>query len=84
MIVPSRDGSVYVTPDVYTSGQAAQANLTLSRTLDGYFQIPTENVAPMNAPKVVEPANGQPGGGIEIQVPQSVSTDDAIWKGIDP
>jgi len=62
VILPSPDGFVYVTPDLYPNGQTAQAQLALSNTPTGYYEIPVSQIQnSMSAASMVPPANGQPG-----------------------
>lgn len=79
IIVPGPDGYVYLTPTPYQSSTYAQQQLSMSRTPAGYFQIPTNDVGPFNPPTIVQPANGQPGGGLETRVPHPVSIENALW-----
>ena len=58
-------GKIWLTPDVYTSGVEARANLALNKTPDGYFPVPVERLANLSGPTPVEPAGGEPGGGTE-------------------
>jgi hypothetical protein len=84
-IIPSSDGFVYVTPTVYTSGAAAQAELSLSRTPTGYFQLPRSNLPGLTPAGRVPPGSaGQPGGGIQFVVPGPVRINGAPWVPIGP
>lgn len=78
-IAPGADGRVYVTTDDYASGEAAQAGLALRRTPTGYFEIPAGRLPGLEGPYVVDPANGQPGGGVEYWVEQAVEADGLTW-----
>ena len=68
----SSDGKVYLTPDEYTNGVTAQARLALTRTPDGYFEVPMCRVKCPSGPSTVPANNGQPGGGLEITTQQPV------------
>ncbi|MDO8390244.1 MAG: RHS repeat-associated core domain-containing protein [Actinomycetota bacterium] len=59
-------GKTWLTPDEYLDGVSAQSKLALNKTPDGYFEIPMCRVQCPSSPSVVQPYNGQPGGGIEI------------------
>lgn len=59
-------GKTWLTPDEYLDGVTAQSKLALNKTPDGYFEIPMCRVQCPSSPSVVQPLNGQPGGGIEI------------------
>ncbi len=84
IIMRSSDGNVYLTPDLYVSGAEAQARLSLSQQPTGYFSVPLENINSVSGQGVVQPLNGQPGGGIEILVPHDVSTRRSRWYPIGP
>ncbi|MEJ1390549.1 MAG: hypothetical protein RPU34_06595 [Candidatus Sedimenticola sp. (ex Thyasira tokunagai)] len=75
----SPDGNVYLTPDLYSSGAQAQAQLSLSSTPVGYFSVPMSNIHSVSSHGVVDPWAGQPGGGYEVKVPHDVSTENSRW-----
>ena len=76
---PSGNGNVYVTPDVYGTGSAAQAHLALGQTPTGYFRIPMKNFYSLNGPTEVQRASQQPGGGVEYTNTGPVSISGAQW-----
>jgi hypothetical protein len=79
VINPSRDGNVYVTPAYYSTPAEAQAKLALSQAPVGYFVIPKADILPASPPSPVAPANGQPGGGVEIKAPHPVPVKSPIF-----
>jgi RHS repeat-associated protein len=84
-IIPSPStGYVFLTPQLYSSGLQAQQMLALSTTPIGYFTIPIENVGNFNPPTLVQPYNGQPGGGLEIKVNHAVPITNSPWTTIKP
>jgi RHS repeat-associated protein len=84
LLVPSPDGYVYLTPDIYDSGQQAQSSLSMSTTPEGFFWVPIRNFDTYFGPSIVPPANGFPGGGIEIRVPHPINTPGFRWELIGP
>lgn len=85
LILPSSDGSVYLTPTTYQSGAVAQAQLALARTPTGRFDIPfTRLVFGIRGIGFVSPANGQPGGGIEVRHSGPVNAAGIPFRGIGP
>jgi hypothetical protein len=70
-INPSADGNTYLTPDRYTEGSTAQSRLSMGTKPEGYIEVPRPAGAP--GPSVVDPFNGQPGGGLEVPVPGPVA-----------
>jgi hypothetical protein len=82
VIRPSSNGLVYLTPDVYGSGTAAQSSLALSQVPVGYFSIPGQNIPATSAPSPVTPDNNQLGGGTEVTTPGPVSIEGATWHPI--
>lgn len=65
-INPSADGKTYLTPDRYTEGSTAQSRLSMGTKPEGYIEVPRPTGAP--EPTVVDPFNGQPGGGLEVPI----------------
>jgi RHS repeat-associated protein len=72
----AQSGRTWVSPDEYLSGATAQERLALPRTPDGYYEIPTCRVQCPSAPSPVQPANRQPGGGIEITTEYPIDVGD--------
>jgi hypothetical protein len=72
VIVPGQSNLTYLTPDEYPSGAAAQAGLSLDKTPTGCFEIPLCRVSNPSAVSEVDPAYGQPGGGLELTTPGSI------------
>lgn len=59
-------GKTWLTPDKYASGAEARSGLALNKTPDGYYEIPMCRIQCPSGPSIVEPYNGELGGGIEI------------------
>ncbi len=69
-------GKIWVTPDKYADGAAAQARLALDKTPGGYFEIPVCRIQCPTAPSTVRPTTKQPGGGIEITTTSPIDITD--------
>lgn len=80
-INPGKSGKIWTTPDEYASGAQARAKLSLDKTPDGYFEIPTCRIQCPSAPSKVEPWAGQPGGGIEITTDFPIDIRGLIFRG---
>jgi hypothetical protein len=75
-ILPGRNGRLYVTPDLYKTGEVARQRLGLSRTPTGYFEIPGGRLK-----QLTEPIVGA-GGGLECWVLTPVPADELAWRPI--
>ncbi len=69
-------GKIWLTTDQYATAADAQSSLALPNTPNGYYQLPSYAVDNLSEPSVVEPAYGQPGGGIEMTTDQSIDISD--------
>ena len=83
-ITPGSSGNIWVTPDRYVDGATAQSRLALSRTPDGYFEIPVCRVSCPSPPSRVEPWDGYPGGGIEITTTSPIDVTGLTFKTFGP
>jgi RHS repeat-associated protein len=83
-IKPSQDGFVYVTTTVYSSATTAQAQLSLTNTPSGYFQIPRANLPGVTPAGIVPPSGPHPGGGLQWVAPGPVPIGGAQWVPIGP
>lgn len=83
-ITPGSSGNIWVTPDRYVNGATAQSRLALSRTPDGYFEIPLCRVSCPSPPSTVQPWGGSPGGGIEITTTSPIDITGLSFKTFGP
>lgn len=83
-ISTSRDKFVYLTSNYFPSGSLARSALSLNQTPIGYFRIDAAGLLNALPPRVVAPANGGAGGGIEIRIPYNVPISGASWHVISP
>jgi len=60
---PGKD--VFLTPDIYFSGDKAERLLALEKTPMCLFIVDQDQILGLVGPQTVAPKNGQPGGGIE-------------------
>jgi RHS repeat-associated protein len=82
MIIPSTtSGVAWVSPTAYDTSAAAQSDLSLRNSPDGFFIIPMDNLKvsiPLQWGPVL-PMYGQPGGGIEGTTPSPIPIQGATW-----
>lgn len=83
-ITPGSSGNIWVTPDRYVNGATAQSRLALSRTPDGYFEIPLCRVSCPSPPSTVQPWGRFPGGGIEITTTSPIDITGLSFKTFGP
>ena len=69
----------WVTPTIYSSGVAAQSDLSLKNTPDGFFVIPKQNITSPLSWNTVPRGNDQTGGGIQGTTPSPISVTGAVW-----
>jgi hypothetical protein len=79
-----KDGVLYLTRDVYTSGAQAQNRLHMRRTPEGAFIIPGSLVPGAKGPTPVLGPNGVPTGGREYKYPGSIPAAGLVWIDIGP
>ncbi len=60
-----RPGTTYFTTDNYSLSSEAQQSLALASPPDVKIEFTISNSPQINGPRIVQPNNGQPGGGIE-------------------
>ena len=72
-------GLAWVTPTAYDTGTAAQNDLALPSTPDGYFILPIQNIQTPLIWSPVMPNFGYSGGGIEGTTPASIPIGNAMW-----
>jgi len=84
LILPGRNGRVYVTPDEYDTADEAQRRLALHRRPTGYFEVPRARLSGLSEPEEVHPHNGQPGGGREQYVDHAVDASRLPWHEVEP
>ena len=72
-------GLAWVTPAAYDTATAAQNDLALPNTPDGYFILPIQNIQTPLIWSPVMPNFGYPGGGIEGTTPAPIPIGNAVW-----
>ncbi len=79
-ITPSEtSGYAWFTPTIYDNGLAAQSDLAMRTTPEGYIVFPQQNVQGPVYWSQVGPANGFLGGGIEAKTPLPIPITGAVW-----
>ena len=78
-IAPGASGLAWVSPTPYDTASAAQSDLALLNTPDGYFVIPLQNIQTPLTWSPVMPNFGYPGGGIEGTTTQPIPIKGAVW-----
>jgi hypothetical protein len=73
-------GKIWLAGVLYSTAADAQAELALPDPApDGYFEVPRDRLGDLYGPYCVDPAFGQPGGGIEYWTTQEINMEGLTW-----